>query len=174
MFQKKGGLTRKVWREKREGGRIWPSRKLWILVSCQNILIISLCIFFCIWFVLPFVGHHLYAVLMSNSLDKVVSFEFLAGTISSSVCVCGCVFPYLYTPTPYEFVYIIFLLLGSSTFWLLFFSPLILFLLEIMAKYGQAVKPLNVMVDSEDPSKKDRKCLRSANGTRNSSRMQIC
>ena len=47
--------------------------------------------FFCLWFVLPFVGHHLCAVLLFNSLDKAVSFEFIAGFISSSVCVCVCV-----------------------------------------------------------------------------------
>ena len=41
--------------------------------------------FFLYLFVLPFVGHHLCAVLLFNSLDKAVSFEFLAG-----VCVCMC------------------------------------------------------------------------------------
>ena len=86
-------------------------------------LIISLYMFFCIWFVLPFLGHHLCAVLFFNSIDKVASFGFLVGTISSGVCMCVCVFLPAYSlssllhSSSTEFVYITFLLLGTSSFW---------------------------------------------------------
>ena len=98
------------------------------------------------------------------TFKEIMDLVFLPGFLL--VCVCVFVFSSLCTPTLYEFVYIIFLFLESSTF------RLLLFLLEIMAKYRQAAKPLNVMINSEDPSKKDRKCLRPANGTRNISRIQ--
>ena len=69
-------------------------------------LITSLYMFFCIWFVLPFLGHHLCAVLFFNSTDKVALFGFLVGTISSGVCmcVCVCVFSSLHTPYPASYI----------------------------------------------------------------------
>ena len=142
--------------------------------------ITSLYTIFCICFVLPFLGHHLRAVLLFISLDKVASFVFLAGTISSGVYMCVCVFSSQRTPYPASHICLaLSLYILPSCCWelVLFlvavFSPLLLFLLAIMAKYRQAAKPLIIIINSEDPSKKDRKCLRSANGTGSSPRIQI-
>ena len=135
--------------------------------------------FLCIWFVLLFLGHHLCAVLFFNSMDKVASFGFQIGTISSGVYVCVCFPPCILLIQPLTFVQhwvcIYYLLnVGNQFFLVAVFPPLLLFLLAIMAKYRQAAKPLIIIINSEDPNKEDGKCLRSAIGTRNSSRMPVC